>query len=59
MLDRGSPQPPWSEGVMAGCRPVVAFFTDPEVGDLLVRTHVDSAVMLLASTDETTDLGGC
>ena len=47
------------EAVMDGYRPIVRFFTKPEVGENLQTSHVHNASMLVAGPDETTDLGIC
>jgi hypothetical protein len=47
------------EAVMDGYRPMVGFFTDSGSDEALDRDHVDSAIFILASPDETTDLGMC
>ena len=64
--DKGEPhcllaevQSPKVEAVMERSRPMVAFYTSPDVSDFLVPSHVDYAIMTLAFADETTDLGSC
>lgn len=47
------------EKVLEGYRPIVAFFTDSELGDQLRKDHVDDASLLIASADEGNDLGSC
>lgn len=47
------------EAVMDGYRPIVGFFTSPDVSENLVSSNVHSASMLIAGPDETTDLGSC
>lgn len=47
------------EAVMEGYRPMVGFFTAPDVSEALDRNRVDYAIFTLAAADETTDLGMC
>lgn len=50
---------PQVEAILDGSRPRITFFTSSEVSDTFVPNHVDDASMLLASADQTTDLGSC
>lgn len=50
---------PQVASLMEGYRPIVGFFTDSPYGETLNTDHVDYASMLVASPEETTDLGMC
>jgi len=46
------------EAILDGSRPRVTFFTDAEISDIFVPSHVGDALMSFTSADRT-DLGGC
>lgn len=47
------------ERVMDGYRPIVGFFSKSEVSEVLDKSQVHNASMLIAGPDEKTDLGMC